>query len=83
MSKENQISKNNSSNGLIGDIRKMIEESRLSVAVSVNAALTMLYWRIGKRVNEEVLKGERANYGEEIVSMLSIQLVIDYGNGFL
>lgn len=82
MSKKNQILKKNNSNGLLGDIRKMIEESRLSVAVSVNAALTMLYWRIGKRVNEEVLKGERANYGEEIVSTLSRQLVIDYGNGF-
>ena len=82
MSKKNQVSRKINSNGLIGDIRKMIEESRLSVAVSVNAALTMLYWRIGKRVREDVLKGERAEYGKEIVVSLSRQLVSEYGNSF-
>lgn len=44
---------------LIGDIRTLIEETRSAVAVTVNAGLTMLYWRIGKRVNEEILKGKR------------------------
>jgi len=28
----------------------MIEESRKSLAGAVNAAMTMLYWRIGKRI---------------------------------
>lgn len=82
MSGKNKIVRNDNSNRLFGDIRNMIEESRSSVALSVNAALTMLYWRIGKRVNEEVLKGERANYGEKIVSTLSRQLVLDYSNNF-
>ncbi len=82
MSKKNQISKNNLSTALLGDICKMIEDSRLSVAVTVNAALTMLYWRIGKRVREGVLKGERAEYGQEIVVSLSRQLVSEYGNSF-
>ncbi|RJQ14646.1 MAG: DUF1016 domain-containing protein [Nitrospiraceae bacterium] len=82
MSRKNQISKNKSSNGLLGDIRRMIEESRFSVAVSVNAALTILYWRIGKRINTEILKGERADYGKEILATLSQQLTQEYGNGF-
>ena len=42
----------------------------------------MLYWRIGKRINTEILKGERADYRKEIVVSLSRQLVADYGNGF-
>ncbi len=60
----------------------MIEETRAAVAVTVNAGLTLLYWRIGKRIGEEILKGERAEYGTEIVSTLSRQLALEYGNGF-
>ena len=67
---------------LLGDIRKMIEESRASVAVAVNAGLTMLYWRIGSRISEEILRGKRAEYGEQIVHALSAQLSMDYGEGF-
>lgn len=67
---------------LLHDIRRMIEETRSSVATTVNAGLTMLYWQIGKRINEEILKGERAEYGEEIVSTLSRQLEIEFGRGF-
>src|SRR3990172_11526242 len=67
---------------LLHDIRRMIEETRSSVATMVNAGLTMLYWQIGKRINEEILKGGRAEYGEEIVSTLSRQLEIEFGRGF-
>lgn len=67
---------------LLQDLRRMIEESRQSVAATVNAALTMLYWRIGRRINEEILKGERGEYGEEILATLSHALVKEYGKGF-
>jgi len=67
---------------LLHDLRRMIEETRSKVATTVNAALTMLYWQVGKRINEEILKGGRAEYGEQIVSTLSRQLIADYGNGF-
>ena len=67
---------------LLEDLRRMIEETRQGVAATVNAALTLLYWRVGKRINEEILEGERAEYGEQIVSTLSRQLMVDYGNGF-
>jgi predicted nuclease of restriction endonuclease-like (RecB) superfamily len=67
---------------LIDDIRHLIEDTRASVAVTVNAAMTMLYWRVGKRINQELLKGERAEYGAQVVGMLSGHLVEEYGNGF-
>ncbi|MFH1287845.1 MAG: PDDEXK nuclease domain-containing protein [bacterium] len=67
---------------LFNDIRQMIESSRSSVAVTVNAGMTMLYWQIGKRVRDEILGGKRAEYGQEIVVSLSRQLTIDYGNSF-
>ena len=45
---------------LVNDLRTLIEEARSAVSVTVNSAMTMLYWRIGKRINDEVLHGERA-----------------------
>jgi predicted nuclease of restriction endonuclease-like (RecB) superfamily len=67
---------------LIRDVRQMIEEARASVAVAVNAGLTILYWRIGRRISQEILKGERAEYGKGILATLSQQLVGEYGDGF-
>ena len=70
------------SGDLIGDIRRLIETARHNVAVTVNAGLTILYWQIGDRIRQDVLKEKRAGYGEEIISTLSIQLVKEFGNGF-
>jgi len=67
---------------LIGDIRRMIEETRSVVAMTINAGLTMLYWRLGRRIQQETLKGKRAGYGEEILATLSQELTRDYGRGF-
>ena len=64
------------------DIRRLIDEARYAVASTVNAAITMLYWQIGKRINEEILKGKRAEYGREIIVSLARQLVLEYGNNF-
>lgn len=71
-----------SANPLIGDIRALIEETRSAVAVTVNAGMTLLYWRIGKRIREDILGNQRAGYGDEIVATLSRQLATDYGRGF-
>lgn len=71
-----------SSNTLIREIRQLIDETRVSVAIAVNASLTVLYWKIGQRIQAEILKGERAEYGKEILATLSQQLTQDYGSGF-
>ncbi|MBK1681520.1 PDDEXK nuclease domain-containing protein [Rhodocyclus tenuis] len=69
-------------NELLGDIRSLIEQGRQQLASAVNSALTVLYWHIGQRIRCELLKGERAAYGEQIVSAVSRQLEADYGRGF-
>ena len=69
-------------NVLVSDIRKMIDETREAVAVAINVGLTVLYWRIGKRINIEILKGKRAEYGKEILPTLSAKLTPIYGEGF-
>jgi hypothetical protein len=67
---------------LLVELRQMIEAARSRVATAANAELTLLYWRIGRRIHSEVLSGERARYGEAIVATLSRQLVAGYGRSF-
>ena len=67
---------------LIDDIKRLIEDTRRAVAFTVNAGLTMLYWQIGKRINEEVLGDSRADYGKKIITTLSQELEKTYGRGF-
>lgn len=69
--------------GTLGsEIRELILAARESVAQTVNAGLTMLYWQIGNRIRREILKEKRAEYGEEIVHALSAQLEAEFGRGF-
>jgi len=70
------------SGDLIGDIHSLIETARHNVAVTVNAGLTILYWQIGNRIRQDILKEKRAEYGKEIVATLSQELTIEYGRGF-
>ena len=67
---------------LLTDVRELIVSTRQTVARGVNAALLLLYWKVGERIRRDVLKEKRAEYGEEIVSTLSAQLVPDFGAGF-
>lgn len=67
---------------LLADIRGMIEEARAAVAATVNAGLTLLYWRIGQRINDDVLQGARAAYGKGLVATLAQELTHAYGGGF-
>jgi predicted nuclease of restriction endonuclease-like (RecB) superfamily len=68
--------------GLLEDIRGLIEEARSAVAVTVNAGLTMLYWRIGQRIRQEILAESRAEYGSQIVATVSRQLQQEFGSRF-
>ena len=64
------------------DIKTLIEQTKQNVVMQVNSALTMLYWNIGKYINDEILKNSRADYGKEIISTLSKQLTKEYGKGY-
>lgn len=67
---------------LLQELCSLIEETRSVVAAAVNASMTMLYWRIGKRIHEDVLREERAVYGEQLIAELSQRLAAEYGRGF-
>ena len=67
---------------LFNDISEMISAGKNRVAVEVNHAVVLLYWSIGKRINDEILKGDRANYGEQIISQISVELTHKFGKGY-
>jgi predicted nuclease of restriction endonuclease-like (RecB) superfamily len=67
---------------LFSEIRSLIESSRSQVVQTVNSTLVVLYWRIGKRIREDVLKNEKAEYGKQIFYALSRKLTQEFGSGF-
>ena len=68
---------NTSSTILFDDISQMINDGKRRVTSEINYAMVLLYWSIGKRINDEILLGDRAGYGEQIISYLvNIQKMI-------
>lgn len=67
---------------LLDDLRSLIETARGQVAQAVNAGLVRLYWSVGQRIRQDILKEKRAEYGRKIVPTLSAQLAREYGQGF-
>jgi predicted nuclease of restriction endonuclease-like (RecB) superfamily len=67
---------------LMKDIRSLIESARNRAATAINKEMVMLYWHIGGRIRRDILGNERADYGKQIVQMLSEKLTTEYGRGF-
>lgn len=67
---------------LFQDLSSLIEQSRNQIAVVANSALTLLFWKVGKRISDEILNNERAEYGKQIVATISAQLETNYGRNF-
>ena len=67
---------------LVRDLGALIDEARRQVATVADATLVRLHWRIGHRIQMEVLEGRRAEYGGKIVAAVSRQLEARYGRGF-
>ena len=67
---------------LLCDLRELIATARERVARQVNEELVALCWRVGKRIREDLLQAERAEYGKKIVSALGRELSAEFGDGF-
>lgn len=67
---------------LVLELSLLIDESKQQLAKVTNSALTLLFWNVGIRIQEEVLKNERAESGKQIVMTVSSQLDVKYGRNF-
>ena len=72
----------NNDDHLLQSIIGLINSARNNVAKTVNQELTLLYWNIGKSINENVLLSARADYGKKVIPFLSESLTEQYGTGF-
>ena len=81
---KNKIEINNPiMNPVYTKIRDIIESARLNVFRVVNSTMVYTYWEIGRVIVEEEQKGkERAEYGLNLLKMLSIKLTKEFGRGF-
>ena len=71
-----------SENDLFNELSQLIEQSKHQVAVQVNSTVTILFWQIGNRINQDILQNKRAEYGKQIVPTVSAQLENKYGRNF-
>ncbi len=78
----NHHAPNAKSKNLLSDLRSLIEQGKNHAVAAVNSTITATYWQVGKRINEEILQGERAEYGKQVVASLAQELVLLYGKSF-
>jgi hypothetical protein len=68
---------------LLTGISSLLEQARRGVARAANAIMTATYWEVGRRIVEHEQGGKaRAEYGEELLARLSVDLTTRYGRGF-
>jgi predicted nuclease of restriction endonuclease-like (RecB) superfamily len=68
---------------LLARIGLIINESRQRTVQTVNTLLVITYWEIGREIVEHELGGKtRADYGDELLENLAIELTDRYGQGF-
>lgn len=67
---------------LFSDIKKLIDDSKANIAYAINSKISILYWNIGKLINNDILHNKRADYGKYIIPDLSKSLTKLYGKGW-
>lgn len=67
---------------LFAEVKQLIQSAKQRAVVAVNAELTLLYWQVGKRIADEVLNGERAEYGKQVIDHLAHDLTLAFGKGW-
>jgi predicted nuclease of restriction endonuclease-like (RecB) superfamily len=68
--------------GLYKDACSIIEQAQAVAYRAVNEVLIKRNWLLGLRIQLEVLKDKRAEYGKQVVKLLAAFLTKRYGEGF-
>ena len=67
---------------LFQDACQIIEQAQAAAYHAVDVTLIKRNWLLGMRIQREVLKDKRAEYGEQVVKNLAEGLTKRYGRGF-
>lgn len=80
--KQGSLVENSNYDVLYQDACTIIEQTQVEAYRAVNETLIKRNWLLGMRIQHEVLKDKRAEYGEQIVKSLAKALTNRYGEGF-
>ena len=65
------------------EIHDLLHNARQNIISNINSTMTKTYFLIGKRIVEEEQDGnKRAEYGKNLIKMLSEKLTKEFGKGF-
>ena len=68
---------------VLSDVVALIQAGQRAAVRTSNAMMTATYWGVGRRIVEEEQHGaERAEYGEELIPRLSVDLQARFGRGY-
>ncbi len=67
---------------LFEEIGQYIEQSKAKAIQVVNQELSLLNWKVGERIQRDVLQHKRADYGKQLIPKLSKYLTEKYGKGW-
>jgi predicted nuclease of restriction endonuclease-like (RecB) superfamily len=67
---------------LFQDLASIIEQGKRQVSAQVNSVITLVYWKVGNKINMPILENQRAEYGKEVIPQVATRLANAYGKSF-
>lgn len=77
-----EIVKPEVADGLVHDVCIIIEQAQKFAYLAINETLIKRNWLLGMRIQHEVLKDQRAGYGDQVIKTLAKKLTEKYKTGF-
>ena len=67
---------------LFKELSILIEKSKQKAVSQVRSTANLLFWHVGKRINDDILNNKRAEYGQQIVVNIAERLTAKYGRSY-
>ena len=65
------------------EMKRIVTKARQKAYSTINSAMVEAYWQMGKRIVEQEQQGkDRADYGSQLLKLLSKELTEEFGKGF-
>lgn len=79
-----EIEKNeNKISGFIDEVKRIIENGLNMAYDTTSKVMIITYWNVGKQIVSQEQNGkQRAEYGKQIIALLSEELTKTYGEGY-
>ena len=79
----NELLEKEYNGNVLDDVCNIIDTAQKVAHNAVNVTLVQRNWLLGKRIYEEEMRGERrAEYGKEVIKIISKELSMKYGKGY-